>query len=99
MKNYHVGSIIEEHHVTLVRREMGKYPLIKNTTGSSLNIGVSYASEGSSHKVKGQAFQWTPECQSVFLTANLALVNVILLHHPHLNAKTRITVTRQSVVC
>ena len=43
-------------------------------------------------KVKGQAIEWTTKCQSAFLAANSALVSATLLHHPHSNAKTSITV-------
>ena len=43
-------------------------------------------------KVKGQAIEWTPECQSAFLAAKDALVTATLLHHPHPNAQTSITV-------
>ena len=43
-------------------------------------------------KVKGQAIEGTSECQSAFLAAKSALVTATLLHHPHSNAKTSITV-------
>ena len=43
-------------------------------------------------KVKGQTIMWTPECQSAFLAAKSALVTTTLLHYPHSNAKTSITV-------
>ena len=43
-------------------------------------------------KVKGQTIIWTAECQSAFLAAKSALVTASLLHHPHSNAKTSITV-------
>ena len=43
-------------------------------------------------KVKGQAIEWITKCQSAFLAAKSALVSAILLHHPHSNAKTSITV-------
>ena len=43
-------------------------------------------------KVKGQAIEWTTKCQSAFLAAKSALVSATLLHHPHSNAKTSITV-------
>ena len=43
-------------------------------------------------KVKGQAIEWTTKCQSGFLAAKSALVSATLLHHPHSNAKTSITV-------
>lgn len=43
-------------------------------------------------KVKGQTIEWTPECQSAFLAAKAALASATLLHHPHSNAKTCITV-------
>ena len=42
-------------------------------------------------KVKGQVIEWTTKCQSVFLAAKSALVSATLLHHPHSNAKTSIT--------
>ena len=43
-------------------------------------------------KVKGQAIEWTSECQAAFLAAKAALATATLLHHPHANAKTSITV-------
>ena len=43
-------------------------------------------------KVKGQAIEWTTKCQSAFVAAKSALVSDTLLHHPHSNAKTSITV-------
>ena len=43
-------------------------------------------------KVKGQAIEWTTKCQSAFLAAKSALVSATLLHHPHSNAKSSITV-------
>ena len=43
-------------------------------------------------KVKGQAIEWSPECQSAFLAAKSALATATLLHHPDSNAKTSITV-------
>ena len=43
-------------------------------------------------EVKGQAIEWTTKCQSAFLAAKSALVSSTLLHHPHSNAMTNITV-------
>merc|ERR1712024_325162 len=41
---------------------------------------------------KGQAITWSPECQTAFETAKTALAEATLLHHPHTNAPTSITV-------